>query len=524
MAGSNTGSGGKRGNGQRRGSGQRRDSNNGWGQPNGGTKNGQHRQYKQYGAARGPHFQDAKMHGDPGSINKAKPVERPRKELDRNFYKKGGIEQKKMLEDLSKEIARYDSKAIDYLSESVDWINNQGQGETQVDMMNKMYSRYLIIECAKPIMQGRDADAVLQAMGIMVAGYLTNPEFKKTVNETAQKAVYPYVKHKAEVAGPDSKWRDWCDKIEATKNGGHLPLCGKSAAAMKIAIDRKFYNAMREDGADMEKLTEQYNKTRDQLYVVAKNDGVSREDLDNNVRTLFGQMQGVDPTISRMYSETAFEDVVKSGTHEVKRKDEHGKEQTQHVWDGQFEYRKGGKDYDKGFTVRRPTNRFSWINRLNGSMEDAFGRCKTAEDVFQLGRVINGEKIDDVYPKGSAENKRYSWMTEWQRKNERDFDIMYDDCRNVDDYEALDSYVQDVTSAHFENWLRSHPKEAQKAAQSFYKSYGKEYGTKDGNVAVYDPAGYKEPGKPYIPPERRIEMPEELRGDDNELPAPVYGG
>lgn len=475
---------------------------------------------KQYNTSRGPHVQSSKMNGNPGNINKVEP--KPRRELDRSYLQRGGIEQQKMLSNLSKEISRYDLKAMDYISESVEWIENEGQGETQLDMMNKMYSRYLIMECAKPIIQGRDADAVLQSMGIMIAGYLTNPEFKKTVNETAQKVIYPYVKYKSDTAGPDSKWRDWCDKIEATKNGGHLPLCGKSAAAMQIAIDRKFYNEMRADGADINKLTEQYNKTRDQLYSIAKHDGVSREELDDNIRTLFGQMQGVDPTVTRMYTETAFEDVVKSKAHEVKVKDENGKEHSEYRWDGQFEYRKGGKDYARGFSVRRPTNHFNWIDRLNGSMEDAFGRCKTADDVFQLGRVINGENINDIYPEGSAECKRYGWMMEWQRKNKRDFDIMYDDCRNVDDYETLDQYVQEVSSAHFENWLRSHPKEAQKAAQQFYRAYGSEYG-QDVDASVYDPSYGKEDGRPYIPPERRIEMPEELRDNDNNLPQPVYG-
>lgn len=510
------------GTGSRSGGSKRtntRSGSNNYGKGNNAGK-GTKTQNRQYNGSRGPHVNGAKVNGNPANIKKA--PEKVHRELDRQYLQKGGAEQKEMLANLSKEIARYDVKAMDYISESVEWIENEGQGETQLDMMNKMYSRYLIIECAKPIMQGRDADAVLQSMGIMLAGYLTNPEFRKTVNETAQKAVYPYVKYKSDKEGPDSKWRDWCDKIEATKNGGRLPLCGKSAAAMKIAIDRKFYNEMRQEGADIDKLTEQYNKTRDQLYSVAKHDGVSREDLDNNVRTLFGQMQGVDPTVTRMYTETAFEDVVKSKAHEVKHKDKDGKEQTAYEWAGQFEYRKGGKDYGKGFTVRRPTNHFNWVDRLNGSMEDAFGRCKTAEDVYQLGRVINGEKVNDIYPEGSNERKRYAWMTEWQRKNERDFDIMYDDCRSVDDYATLDQYVQDVTSAHFENWLRSHPKEAQKAADQFRKGYGAEYGQGAGS-AVYDPTYARDDGKPYIPPERRLEMPEELR-DDNNLPQPVYGG
>lgn len=138
---------------------------------------------------------------------------------------------------------------------------------------------------------------------------------------------------------------------------------------------------------------------------------------------------------------------------------------------------------------------------------------------MQLGRVVNGEDISEVYPVNSALYDRYSWMTEWHRKNVRDFDIMYDDCRNVDDYEFLDKYIQEVSSAHFENWFRSHPDEMKKAAKDFYGAYGAhdEQPAGAASVQAHHVAG------PYVPPERRIEMPDEWK-DDSDLQQPVYGG
>lgn len=420
------------------------------------------------------------------------------RKLDRQYLEKYSDEQKQMLEAVSREVAYYDANAVDMIAKSMKWADENAKGESsQIDAMNKVYACGLLEQAARPILQGggRNPEAVWSSVGIMIGGYLTNPEFRKMVDKGVSKALYPSVKARSDAAGPDSKWRKWCDKIEMNMNGGHLPLTPKSAAMMKLGLDRKYYREMRLPGADSADLMEKYNTSIENLYQVAEQDGVSRDSLNKNVRTLVGQMQNVDSSVARVYSETAFGDVCKSqGVYD--------KDMKSFLWAGEYE-KKSGEIYADAFTVRPPTNQFQWASTLDHSMKYAFGRCHTAEDVIALGNVAKGGKA----PKGKE------WMDGWQKRNERDFDIMQDDCRSDSDRALLDRYTSDISQSHFRDWMQAHPKEADK----FMKYWqAKERGAQSG------PSQSSAKGPVVVALERKLDVPAEIMGDNPDQPDPTY--
>lgn len=428
--------------------------------------------------------------------------------LSRTYHEKGSEGQMQMLENLQKEIAAYDAKAVDMIADGVAW-QDPSKGETTFDAMNKMYSRLLLEQAVRPIIMGRATEeAVWQAAGVMIAGYITNKEFRDSVNKGACKVIEPYVKRKSAEAGPDSKWRKWEEKVLECENDGRLPLCPRNAAMMQLGLDRRYYREMREPGADSNKLFKAYMDNRQKLYKLCERDGISEAELNQNVRTLVGQMQGVDPTVSKMYMETAFDSVRKApGVYD--------KDKDMTFWAGEFTD-KAGNPYTGSFSVRTPTKSYQWARTLDASMEDAFKRCKTAQDVMDLGDVISGGKA----PHGKE------WMDTWMARNNRDFDVMHDDCITPDDFEKLDRFTESFASTHMQGWLNSHPKEAEEirkrwAARQTEDERDVHYGNGMDTESPDDTPRYPD-GSP-IPKERQVMLPDTMKEQEPGFDV-TYGG
>lgn len=504
---------------QNNNSGNGRDRSRG----NGGNynKGGNHNRNTRYTGSKGPRpagyhaSGDAKKPMDETAIQREREVKK--RELSREYLDKGSDAQKDMLASLRQEIIRYDVQAVDMIAEGISW-SPSSQNETTLDAMNKLYSKALLEQCVRPIIQGRATDeAVFQAAGVMLAGYITNKEFRDTINKGALKVIQPYVDRKSANASPDSKWRRWQEKIAKSQNDGRLPLTPKNAAMMQLGIDRKFYREMREPGADKKALYDSYIKCRKDLYMLAERDGITEAELNKNVRTLVGQMKDFDPAVGRMYNETAFDAFRKGPGH-------FDKEKGKTLWAGEFVDKKGNS-YEGGFSVRIPTGPYQWSQTLDASMQDAFKRCHTAQDVVDLGEVISGGKA----PKGKE------WMDGWQRRNERDFAVMYDDCATVDDFDSLNRFTETFAQTHMRDWMDKNPKEAEELCRRWASAQASEEGP------AYDSADYDNysdayavavSGKPKqtyangeeIPPERQVMLPYDENGGDCTDLTVTYGG
>lgn len=469
---------------------------------------------KKHSAPRGPKTKE--MAGtDEAAIKREQMVKK--RELCREYVEQGSEEQKKMLMDLRQEILRYDADAVDLIAEGINW-KASGENETTLDAMNRLYSKALLEQCVRPIIQGRGTEeAVWQAAGVMLAGYITNKEFRSTINKGALNIISPYVEKKSAVAGPNSRWRKWEEQIARSQNDGRLPLTPKSAAMMQLGVDRKFYRELREPNANKGELYESYIKCCKDLRTMAERDGIDEAELTKNVRTLVGQMKDIDPAVARMYNETAF-DAVRKGPGQFDNVS--GKK----LWAGEFVDRKDNA-YTGGFSVRMPTGPKQWAQTLDASMEDAFKRCKTADDVFDLGRVISGEKAPDGK----------SWMDGWQRRNERDFAVMHDDCATPDDFNKLDGFIEQFAAKHMDAWMDRNPKEAEEIRRRWASQQAQ------GEGPVYDADDYSSYGQANavanagqkaeryangeeIPQNRRVELPYHEDEGDNPDFSVSYGG
>lgn len=378
-----------------------------------------------------------------------------KKVLADNYVSKGSRAQAAMIQDIRKEIAQMNINAADYLAKGLEWADKkekQSKGvETSVDVMNKVYSRELMTQCSQLVLRGRNADAVLQAVGVFTAGYLVNKDFRDSVNQTVGKTLMPAVNRISESAPSNSRWKKWCDKVNEAANGGRLPLNAKTAAMMQVGFDKKLYDEIREPGADVNALYESYNKSCKDLYKIAAADGVSEESVHRNFRNIVGQMITVDPEYARVYAETA--------RREVKK--DRGKlsaEGDRYLWFG--EYLKGGEAYNGRFTVRKPMSDELINKMVNTDLEDAMGRCNTLEDLQQFANAFcRGDMPDD--PK--------HWIHGWlDRTNSNTRMCMNDTGLNWD---AADAKMRDLygtnVNAHLKTWCERHPDEFKRACDGF---------------------------------------------------------
>lgn len=378
-----------------------------------------------------------------------------KKVLADNYVSKGSRAQAAMIQDIRKEIAQMNINAADYLAKGLEWADKkekQSKGvETSVDVMNKVYSRELMTQCSQLVLRGRNADAVLQAVGVFTAGYLVNKDFRDSVNQTVGKTLMPAVNRISESAPSNSRWKKWCDKVNEAANGGRLPLNAKTAAMMQVGFDKKLYDAIREPGADVNALYESYDKSCKDLYKIAAADGVSVESIHRNFRNIVGQMITVDPEYARVYRDTAY--------HEVKK--ERGKlsaEGDRYLWFG--EYLKDGKAYDGVFKVRKPMDNELINKMVNTDLEDAMGRCNTLEDLQQFANAFRHGIVPDD-PK--------HWIHGWLERTDFNVHMCMDDTgldRGAADARMSDLYAENIKT-HLETWCQQHPSEFKKACDGF---------------------------------------------------------
>lgn len=99
------------------------------------------------------------------------------------------------------------------------------------------------------------------------------------------------------------------NKITKAANEGRMPLTAESAAMMRIAYDKKFYNDCRRPGADIDALTEQHDKAVNNLTSMAALDGISQDRLSRAFGKKLKEQMLYDETLTDIYEGMATGDV-----------------------------------------------------------------------------------------------------------------------------------------------------------------------------------------------------------------------
>lgn len=269
-------------------------------------------------------------------------------------FERGSIEETAYINKLNADIADLNDKYSTYVASKADLFDNT---TSSMARMQKMRHMMMFGFCAMPLARGINRDAVIQAISMYVGMRLVDKDFQKDISKGVVDTLGPYVESKAEKAGPDSIWGKWSEKIKVAKNEGREPLDPDTAAVTQIGFIKQAYEDMRKPGADVNKISKEYENAVNTLYSVAEKDGVSKEAVNNSLKFMVGKLIETNPDNMKYFNETCYDGVFMDSYKEenVTTVDNDGKiiEKTQFVWDGSFK-NKDGTEFKGTFSPRSP--------------------------------------------------------------------------------------------------------------------------------------------------------------------------
>lgn len=358
----------------------------------------------------------------------------------------GSEKERLYLKQLETDIQHMDGNFIAYVKDAKELDDIT---DSQVDAMNSYYMRLLMMQCVQPLSRGISADSIIQSIGMYAGMSLVSPDFRKQCHNSVQTMLYPVVERKAMNSPDSSFWSKYRDKILTEQNGGRLPLTPKSAALQQIAFSRQMYDMMRQDGADMTKIQEQYNNAMDVLSSRMDHDGVSMKDTIQAQHTIIGQFVQTNPEYVMYFKQLSDESVERSDWHET--------ENGERVWTGEY-HTSDGKDFDGFFTARMPKSKDEYANDVSKHMANVMRDCVSYSDIQRAFRSDEHQVMTDHYIKYMMADRiplddieklfgdeMQIYMNDWQKRypdeaaremKRRQYDVPNYETDNTQGYEA----------------------------------------------------------------------------------------
>lgn len=198
---------------------------------------------------------------------------------------------KKNVKAFNRELARYEKDFTNYASLDIDSAN-----------VARTSTRYIFgkLNIAEKYIDYIPAGDMAQSMGDDMTAIAGNKSaFKLGVGSKIASVFQPFFEKQA---AKHPKLQVLSDNITKAANGGRMPLTADSAAVMKIAFDKKYYNDVRRPGVDKDELKAQYDSAISNLMTMAAADGVDRKAMSAKMSEKLIQQMQIDESITDIYA------------------------------------------------------------------------------------------------------------------------------------------------------------------------------------------------------------------------------
>ncbi|MCB5280381.1 hypothetical protein [Arthrobacter sp. ES1] len=241
---------------------------------------------------------------------------------------------------------------------------------SQLSGIHKSYVSMMVLNCLKPLGEGVNAKSVLTMVGMGSAMWMLSPNFRDQVGDfrdQMKEAITAKIDERREsrldkvISGAAEKssdgaplsqlWQIRLDLAERAKRGGRDVYTAQSAGMTEVALTENAYAAMRQEGADVEEIRDNYDSCLKTLYEQAHEDGVDASEVARAARFVVGRRLESEPELAVVFGELAHGQFAKSAPREVRIS---GTDETARVWTGEFESRLGQKVEAGSFGVRGP--------------------------------------------------------------------------------------------------------------------------------------------------------------------------
>lgn len=365
------------------------------------------------------------------------PVKRRLDGWNRDVIPKGSAEEARHIDRLVDKISDAQYDFIMFPEDMKRWAE-PSKMQSELDKGNEAYCRYMLSMCADPLSHGINRGSVVDAIGMYVGMSLFSEDFRKTVHKDVANTLYPMLDKAArsgakvsdffangqkkllvgleQVTGKefgittkllekpsaqeaiDEKLSDIKARMMAPGNNGRIPFTPESAAIMQLSFGAQAYNAMRVPGADCNEVIQQYQAACDTLQKLAEKDGISKEQLDLNVRAVYGKIASRHPDIARYFDETAYQDVTMAGPETELGADNIERS----VWRGQFAG-PDGQPFAGDFTPRQPLSMKQHEVLIKNYFQEIYEPCERLDQItaswgskkFEAARAYFADMLQD---------------------------------------------------------------------------------------------------------------------------------
>lgn len=239
--------------------------------------------------------------------------------------------------------------------------------------MQKAFGGLMVVAALEPLRGGMRADNVAQSIGMISTMWMLSPTFRQQVGDqfdslkaaakrrAAEKDAAEMHKrggklHRLEErkGGRDNMSRGArtrLEQLEFVERGGRLPYSAHSAALAEVGLAESAYYEMRQPGADIEGIRDAHRSGLMELYTMAEQDGVDREEISQHMRLIVGTRMDYDPNMAGVFEGLAHGRYVKAAPTNVPGPDG----STRPLWRGEFVDTWDGQIIDEGsFAPRAP--------------------------------------------------------------------------------------------------------------------------------------------------------------------------
>lgn len=295
----------------------------------------------------------------------------------------GSAEEAQYLKQLKDDITGADISFMDYNANLSDISSNDY--DSQMSRMNQMYYRMMLSQCVRPLMYGINPDSIIQTVGTFAGMALMNKGFRQACHTEVQQRLYPAMNKLPMSYQQKMLFND------------ELPIGLDSAAMMHLSWSKQAYDKMREPGADVNSIMDDYARATDALKARCERCGISEDDLNQNIRLKVGQLAQKNPEVLTLFTETAYQQVTMADFQQ---------DGETSVWTGEFIDTTGilncdsngnpqpGTFYTGSFTPRPPLSMDDMINGYQAVLSE----METCNTVDELDKFLTHHDADaDLY-------------------------------------------------------------------------------------------------------------------------------
>lgn len=216
------------------------------------------------------------------------------------FVARGSAEEKAQIADLQSQVS---STVLDVTASGGDlstWLMAQ-KGNTakmELDSLNLDYQRRLIMMCGNQLVAaGNTEENIIEGISMFITLYASNPEVRQVLNEDIADKVESFgnmIPFGGKLAQAARNYKEGIDR-------GYTPYTAESAAVTSVALDRSYYEALRQPGVDTEQLSQDYSAAQDQLGALCERDGVAINDVHASKLIIIGKLSRDNSEVARAY-------------------------------------------------------------------------------------------------------------------------------------------------------------------------------------------------------------------------------